>query len=59
MASNYNILWLDKADSTNSELRRRVSELDNLSVISAIEQTAGKGQRGNSRVWRPTPRAIP
>lgn len=48
MASNYNILWLDKADSTNSELRRRVSELDNLSVISAIEQTAGRGQRGNS-----------
>ncbi len=48
MSNNHDIIWLDKADSTNSEARRRVSDLDNLSVISAIEQTAGRGQRGNS-----------
>lgn len=38
------ILWLDTADSTNSELRRRISGLDNLSIVATREQTAGRGQ---------------
>ena len=47
MAKKHDILWLDTADSTNDEARRRISDLDNLSVLSALEQTAGRGQRGN------------
>lgn len=43
------IIWLDTIDSTNSEIYRRIDELDNLSVIAAFNQTKGKGQRGN--VW--------
>lgn len=38
------IEWLDEIDSTNSELRRRLQSLDNLSVIAARYQTAGRGQ---------------
>lgn len=47
------IIWLDSVDSTNAEAIRRADKLDNLSVISAREQTAGKGQRGNS--WHSAP----
>ena len=38
------IIWLEETDSTNSEARRHLSELDNLSVIAAMYQTAGRGQ---------------
>ena len=48
MKSNYDIMWLDSVDSTNDEARRHISELDNLSVLSAMSQTSGRGQRGNS-----------
>lgn len=41
---NIPIEWLDEIDSTNSELRRRIGALDNLSVIAARFQTAGRGQ---------------
>ena len=41
------IIWLGSTDSTNEEARRRLSDIDNLSVLSALEQTAGRGQRGN------------
>ena len=41
---NTPIEWLDEIDSTNSELRRRIGALDNLSVIAARYQTAGRGQ---------------
>lgn len=47
MAKKHDILWLDTVDSTNEEAGRRISDLDNLSVLSALEQTAGRGQRGN------------
>ena len=46
-------LWLETADSTNSELRRQISGLDNLSIIAAREQTAGRGQ--GSHTWFATP----
>ena len=39
-----NILWLEKAESTNKTLRERLESSDNLSVIAAREQTAGRGQ---------------
>ncbi len=47
------IIWLETADSTNSELRRRMDALDNLSVIAAEEQTAGRGQGSHSWFSRP------
>ena len=43
------IEWLDTTDSTNSELRRRLDSLDNLSVVAARFQTAGRGQ--GSHTW--------
>ncbi len=48
MAKKHDIIWLDTIDSTNDEARRRISDLDNLSVLSALEQTSGRGQRGNT-----------
>ncbi len=48
-------MWLDSVDSTNSEAFRRAGDLDNMSVVAAIDQTAGKGQRGN--VWKTEPGA--
>lgn len=49
MTNKHDIIWADKVDSTNNEARRRIAEIDNMSVLSAIEQTSGRGQRGN--VW--------
>ena len=47
------VIWYDTVDSTNAEVLRRADELDNLSVIAAREQTAGRGQRGNT--WTSAP----
>lgn len=44
MKSNFDIIWLDSVDSTNDEAKRRISGLDNLSVLSALSQTKGRGQ---------------
>lgn len=41
------INWFEELDSTNDELLRHISEYDNLSVVAALRQTAGRGQRGN------------
>ena len=38
------IIWLESVDSTNDELRRRIHDLDNLSVVAARRQSAGRGQ---------------
>lgn len=43
------IIWLQATDSTNKEVRRRMSSLDNLSVVAALTQTAGRGQ--GSHTW--------
>ncbi len=48
MKSKYDIIWMESVDSTNDEAKRRLSDIDNLSVLSAQCQTAGRGQRGNS-----------
>ena len=48
MENKTDIIWLDSTDSTNEEARRHILSLDNLSVVSALEQTSGRGQRGNS-----------
>lgn len=53
MKSKHDIIWFDTIDSTNDEARRSLPDIDNLSVLSALRQTAGRGQRGNS--WHSTP----
>lgn len=40
-------MWFDTLDSTQEEVKRRLEELDSPSVVAAMYQTAGKGQRGN------------
>lgn len=47
------ILWLDSVDSTNNAVRQRLASLDNLSIIAAKSQTAGRGQ--GDHVWFSTP----
>lgn len=47
------ILWLDSIDSTNSEALRRLPELECGTVLAAREQTAGRGQRGNTWFTQP------
>ena len=49
MAKKHDIIWFESIDSTNEECRRRISDIDNLSVVAALSQTSGRGQRGN--VW--------
>lgn len=51
--SRFNIEWTDSVDSTNNEVKRRIECLSDLYVISAVEQTAGRGQRGN--IWLSEP----
>ena len=41
---SFPIRWLDTTDSTNSDIRRGLESLANLSVIAARFQTAGRGQ---------------
>ena len=53
MKNKTDIIWLDSIDSTNDEARRRILTLDNLSVLSALEQTGGRGQRENK--WHSAP----
>ncbi len=48
MKKMYAIKWYEELDSTNNEAIRMADSLDNLSVIAASYQTAGRGQRGNS-----------
>ena len=47
------IIWLKQTDSTNDEAARHIDELDNLSVVAAVEQTAGRGQGDHS--WTSAP----
>ena len=47
MGNTWHIKWFDSLDSTSSEVRRHIPAYDNLSVVAAREQTAGRGQRGN------------
>ena len=47
------ILWLDKAESSNDEARKAIDNLDNLSVIAVRCQTKGRGQRTNTWLSNP------
>ena len=50
MKKTNDIRWYEELDSTNNEALRKIDSLDNLSVVAAVYQTAGRGQRGN--VWK-------
>lgn len=55
MKRNISIKWFETIDSTNNEAIRHIEAYDNLTVIAAAYQTAGKGQRGNgwsSEPWK-------
>ncbi len=53
MGKSCHIIWYDETDSTNSEAVRRLGELDNMSVIAARCQTAGRGK--DRRKWLSAP----
>ena len=48
VTKNLHTIWLDSVDSTNSEALRRLPSLPSGTVLAAREQTAGRGQRGNT-----------
>lgn len=48
-----NFLLLEEVDSTNSYVSLHASELDDMTMVIADRQTAGRGQRGNS--WESEP----
>lgn len=53
MENGCGIIWLDVTDSTNDEARRHLSDFDNLSVVAAWAQTAGRGQ--GDHTWTSAP----
>ena len=53
MENKIRIKWLEEVDSTNNVLLRHIRDYDNLSVVAAVTQTAGRGQRGNRWVSAP------
>lgn len=48
-----NTIWSDSIDSTNSEALRRLPELPGGTVLATRDQTAGRGQRGNTWFTEP------
>ena len=44
MTKRNDIIWLDEVNSTNEYARMHINTLDNLSVVTAMSQTEGKGQ---------------
>lgn len=48
-----NIYWLKTTDSTNNELRRRLNQSGNLTIIAAETQSAGRGQ--GDHTWHSEP----
>ena len=48
-----NFLLLEQVDSTNSYVSVHAGELDDMTMVIADTQTAGRGQRGNS--WESEP----
>ena len=47
------IIWLDNTDSTNNELRRRLDQSGNLTIVAAERQSAGRGQ--GDHTWHSAP----
>lgn len=53
IGSPWQIFRLESVPSTNSYVSERLSELDNLSVVTARCQSEGRGQRGNHWIAEP------
>ena len=53
MKNNPDIIWLDKAESSNDEARKAIDALDNLSVVAVRCQTRGRGQ--GTHTWETSP----
>ena len=53
MRRTCHIIWYNEIDSTNSEAARRLGKLDNMSVLAARCQTAGRGK--DTRKWLAAP----
>ena len=53
MSKKTDIIWLKEVNSTNKYIKRHINELDNLSVVSTLSQTSGKGQ--GSHTWHSEP----
>ena len=47
------IIWLESTDSTNKELRRRLDQSGDLTIIAARMQSAGRGQ--GEHTWHSAP----
>ena len=47
------IIWLERTDSTNKELRRRLDQSGDLTIIAARMQSAGRGQ--GEHTWHSAP----
>lgn len=46
----FKYIYLDEVDSTNSYIKRNISQLDDMTVVIANKQTAGIGRTGH--VWK-------
>lgn len=53
MTKNNDIIWLTEVDSTNKYVKNNIDNLDNLSVVSALSQSAGRGQ--GDHTWHSKP----
>lgn len=53
MKNKADIIWLDKAESSNDEARKAIYSLDKLSVIAVRCQTKGRGQ--GTHIWETSP----
>ena len=53
MTKKIDIICLPEVDSTNKYARRHIEELDNLSVVTTLSQTNGKGQ--GDHTWHSEP----
>lgn len=53
MKNMTDIIWYDTIDSTNTQAKRMLHTLPAISAVAAREQTAGRGQKGNS--WKSEP----
>lgn len=52
-AKKYKIIWMEEVDSTNSEAVRRLESLDNMSVLAARCQSAGRGKDTHKWITAP------
>jgi biotin-[acetyl-CoA-carboxylase] ligase BirA-like protein len=55
MYKKHDIIWLKETESTNRYAKKHICQLDNLSVVAAMYQTAGKGQ--GDHIWHSEPGA--